>query len=100
MAVNVVVEVTPDAAPLPRLVHTPVGPGEQSFLGIAAPIFARAAVEPDVGRASARPARRDQAFHVMRDKADAVPIEQCEDLLVVPALVAELDDLLEVARKP
>ena len=33
----------------------------------------------------------------MRDETDAMTVEHCEDLLVVPALVAELDDLLEVA---
>ena len=36
----------------------------------------------------------------MGDEADAVPVEKGEDVLVVPALVAELDDLLEVLRQP
>ena len=36
----------------------------------------------------------------MADEADAVAVEELKRLLVVPALVAELDDLLEVPRQP
>src|SRR5687767_5723350 len=36
----------------------------------------------------------------MADETDAVAVEELERLLLVPALVAELDDLLEVPRQP
>ncbi len=54
-------------------------------------------MEADVSGAPARPARRLDALEVVGNEADAVAIEQREDLIVVPAGVAELDDMLEVA---
>src|SRR6476469_9771292 len=96
MTVDIVIEIAPDASALRSLLGNPGGPLEQVLVRIAATIPAAGPVEPDVRRSSARPAGRDQAFEVVRNEPNAMAVQQSQDLLVVPALVAELDDLLEV----
>src|SRR5690349_19646504 len=97
VAVDVVVEIAPHAAVLAQLLEAPVRPLEQSLIRVAAVVFSRCAVKAYIGRLAAGPARRLQAFEVMRDETNAVAIEGHQHVLVVPALVTELDDMLEVA---
>jgi len=49
--------------------------------------------------APTRPAGRYQPDKIVGDEADAVSVDQRQNLFVVPAAVAELDDLLEIGRK-
>jgi hypothetical protein len=100
VTVDVIVEIAPTGLPARTLLDQPVGPLEKRLIGIAAPIFAAGAVKADVGGAPARPAWGYEAFEVVRDEADAVTVEERQDFLVVPALVTELDDLLEVFGQP
>src|SRR6185369_3164443 len=67
MALNVVVEVAPDATALPRLVDAPVGPLDQRLVGIAAPIFAAGAMEPHIGDPAACPAGWFQSLEIVHD---------------------------------
>src|SRR4051812_30384691 len=99
MAADIVVEVAPDVAPRLRLANDPVGPAQQPFVRIAAPIFALAAMEADIGDRPRGPARRRRTGHVVGTEGDVVLIEEGEDLLRDPALLPELEDVDEIARQ-
>ena len=57
-------------------------------------------METHIGRPTGCPPRRDQATQIVSDKADAVAIQQMAHLIVVPAAVPKLDDMLEVGGEP
>ena len=99
VAVDVVVEIAPDVAARRGLRDDPVGPAEQRRVGIAAPIFALAAVEADIGdRADRRPARRRRAGHVVGAEGDAMLVEQdAGSPRSMPARLAKLEDVGEIA---
>src|SRR4029079_11010316 len=97
MTVYVVVEVAPGAAALSLLLGQPIGPVDQRFVGIAAMIFARRALEADVCGAPAVLARRLQSLQMVRDEPCAVAGQRRQHYLVVPALEAELDHVLRAA---
>src|SRR4051812_35032354 len=96
VAVDIVVEIAPGCAALARLFDDPFRPRLQPFVGIAAPIFPFAAVKADVGEWPNGDALTCRSRHVMDAERGAVAVEQSEGRGLVPAPVAELEDVAEI----
>src|SRR5438270_5250872 len=97
MTMDVIVEIAPNAAAGPRLLDDPVRPVQQSFFGIAAPVFPFAAMEANIRD---RPGGDSLAFrtgHVVHAEGRAVAFEQCAGLRTIPVDVAELEHAVDVS---
>src|SRR5438270_7837743 len=96
MTMDVIVEIAPNAAAGARLLDDPVRPVQQSFVGIAAPVFPFAAMETNIGDRPDGDSLALRTGHVVDAKRRAIAVEQCAGLRTIPIDVAELEYAADV----
>lgn len=93
MATRVVVEIGEDGIVVGDPAGEPSGPLVQAIVGVPSSVPLRAEMEPDVHERTDPPPSARRAVHVVQAESDAVAMEKVEHAVVVPARVAELDNV-------